>query len=88
MKDVISLGIGEPDFTTPDPILQAGIRSLEHGETHYTSNSGMLELRQALAAHLKRLYGVSYDPVDGDRHHRGRVGSAVPGADGHPRPGR
>jgi aminotransferase len=63
MKDVISLGIGEPDFTTPDPILQAGIRSLEHGETHYTSNSGVLEVRQELAAHLQRLYGVTYDPV-------------------------
>jgi aminotransferase len=63
MKDVISLGIGEPDFTTPDPILQAGIRSLERGETHYTSNSGVLEVRQELAAHLQRLYGVTYDPV-------------------------
>ena len=62
MKDVISLGIGEPDFTTPDPILQAGIRSLERGETHYTSNLGILELRQAVSAHLERLYGVSYDP--------------------------
>ncbi len=64
MKDVISLGIGEPDFTTPKPILQAGIRSLEAGETHYTSNSGKIELRQAIADNLKRLYGVSYNPVD------------------------
>ena len=40
MKDVISLGIGEPDFTTPKPILEAGIRSLQNGETHYTSNWG------------------------------------------------
>ncbi|MBN2549866.1 MAG: aminotransferase class I/II-fold pyridoxal phosphate-dependent enzyme [Anaerolineales bacterium] len=63
MKDVISLGIGEPDFDTPDMILQAGIRSLQRGETHYTSNSGILELRQELARHLQRLYGVSYDPV-------------------------
>ncbi|MBP1702247.1 MAG: aspC [Chloroflexi bacterium] len=63
MKDVISLGIGEPDFTTPDRILQAGIRSLQHGETHYTSNSGRLELRQALVSQLKSLYGVEYDPV-------------------------
>lgn len=62
MKDVISLGIGEPDFVTPPVILQAGIRSLERGETHYTSNSGTLELRRALADHLQRLYGVSYDP--------------------------
>jgi aminotransferase len=64
MKDVISLGIGEPDFTTPKPILEAGVRSLRAGETHYTSNSGKLELRQAIAGNLKRLYGVSYDPVD------------------------
>jgi len=63
MKDVISLGIGEPDFTTPDRILQAGIRSLERGQTHYTSNSGILELRKALATQLNRLYGVDYDPV-------------------------
>lgn len=63
MKDVISLGIGEPDFTTPHPILQAGIRSLQNGDTHYTSNSGILELRQALSEHIERLYGVHYDPV-------------------------
>jgi aminotransferase len=61
MQDVISLGIGEPDFTTPDPILRSGIRSLEAGQTHYTSNSGLLELRQAIAAHLERLYGARYD---------------------------
>ena len=63
MDDVISLGIGEPDFTTPDPILEAGIRSLQKGETHYTSNAGILELRQALSKHLFKLYGVEYDPV-------------------------
>jgi aminotransferase len=64
MQDVISLGIGEPDFTTPEPILKAGLRSLERGETHYTSNHGKLALRQALAANLQRLYGVHYDPVE------------------------
>jgi aminotransferase len=64
MHDVISLGIGEPDFTTPRPILEAGIRSLQNGDTHYTSNAGIFELRQALAAHLHRLYGVSYNPAD------------------------
>jgi len=63
MKDVISLGIGEPDFTTPEPILQAGSRSLQRGETHYTSNAGKMELRQAIADHLDRLYGVRYDPA-------------------------
>ncbi|MBL8058082.1 MAG: aminotransferase class I/II-fold pyridoxal phosphate-dependent enzyme [Anaerolineales bacterium] len=62
MKDVISLGIGEPDFVTPAPILQAGIQALQHGETHYTSNSGLLELRRAVAGNLQHLYGVSYDP--------------------------
>jgi aminotransferase len=63
MKDVISLGIGEPDFTTPKPILDAGIRSLQNGETHYTSNHGRLELRQGIADNLKKLYNVSYDPT-------------------------
>jgi aminotransferase len=62
MKDVISLGIGEPDFTTPASILQAGIRSLQEGQTHYTSNSGTLELRKVLSAHIQQHYGVSYDP--------------------------
>ena len=62
MQDVISLGIGEPDFTTPPSIIQAGITSLQEGHTHYTSNSGIRELRVALAQHLERLYGVSYDP--------------------------
>lgn len=64
MKDVISLGIGEPDFTTPKPILDAGIQSLERGETHYTSNSGKIELRQGIADNLQRLYGVKYDPSE------------------------
>ncbi|GAB4543658.1 MAG: aminotransferase class I/II-fold pyridoxal phosphate-dependent enzyme [Anaerolineales bacterium] len=63
MKDVISLGIGEPDFTTPQPILDAGIRSLQKGETHYTSNNGKIELRQGIAENLKKLYNVSYDPA-------------------------
>jgi aminotransferase len=63
MKDVISLGIGEPDFTTPQPILQAGMRSLEQGETHYTSNSGKMELRQGIADNLFKRYNVKYDPA-------------------------
>ena len=61
MENVISLGIGEPDFVTPEPILEAGIASLRRGETQYTSNSGTWELRSALRGHLKRLYDVSYD---------------------------
>lgn len=63
MDDVISLGIGEPDFTTPQPIIEAGIRSLESGETHYTSNSGLLALRKAIADHLESRYKVRYDPA-------------------------
>ncbi|MEK7326683.1 MAG: aminotransferase class I/II-fold pyridoxal phosphate-dependent enzyme [Chloroflexota bacterium] len=62
MKNVISLGIGEPDFVTPERILNAGTASLNRGETQYTSNSGILQLRQSLSAHLRKLYGVSYDP--------------------------
>ena len=62
MEDVISLGIGEPDFTTPQPIIDAGIRSLQAGETHYTSNFGIISLRHAIADHLESLYGVRYDP--------------------------
>jgi len=63
MTDVISLGVGEPDFDTPRPIIEAGVESLREGRTHYTSNYGTVELRRALAAHLERLYGVSYDPL-------------------------
>ena len=63
MDDVISLGIGEPDFVTPAPILQAGIDALEQGETHYTSNAGILELREALAEHLNKLYDLDYNPL-------------------------
>ncbi len=64
MKDVISLGIGEPDFTTPECVIAAGIQSLRQGETHYTSNAGILELRSALSKHLDKFYGVRYDPGD------------------------
>jgi aminotransferase len=62
MTDVISLGVGEPDFDTPRSIIEAGVESLREGRTHYTSNYGTLELRKALATHLERLYGVKYDP--------------------------
>ena len=64
MKDVISLGIGEPDFVTPAPIVDAGIASLKAGHTSYTSNSGILELRQAVSTQLSKLYGVSYDAAE------------------------
>jgi aminotransferase len=62
IEDVISLGIGEPDFVTPWHIREAGIYSLEKGYTMYTSNSGMPELRQELASYLELHYGVSYHP--------------------------
>jgi aminotransferase len=62
MKDVISLTIGEPDFTTPEPITRAAIASLEAGETHYTANGGMIELRELIARNLRDRYGVEYDP--------------------------
>jgi aminotransferase len=63
MDDVISLGVGEPDFDTPERIVAAGVRSLHAGRTHYTSNYGTVQLREALAAHLQRRYGVAYDPM-------------------------
>jgi aminotransferase len=63
MEDVISLGVGEPDFDTPERIVAAGVRSLHHGRTHYTSNYGTIQLRRALAEHLERRYGVAYDPT-------------------------
>ncbi len=63
MPDVISLGVGEPDFDTPKRIIDAGVQSLHSGRTHYTSNYGTIELRRALAEHLERRYGVSYDPA-------------------------
>src|SRR6188508_2593772 len=62
MKDVISLTIGEPDFTTPEPITRAAIASLEAGETHYSANGGMIELRQLIASDLEARLGLSYDP--------------------------
>jgi len=62
MKDVISLTIGEPDFTTPEPITRAAIASLEAGQTHYTANGGIFELRRLIAVDLEARYGVSYDP--------------------------
>lgn len=62
MQDVISLGIGEPDFVTPDVIRQAGMDSLTRGETRYTSNSGIFELREAIVKKWAQLYGVEYHP--------------------------
>jgi aminotransferase len=63
MPDVISLGVGEPDFVTPEPIRRAGVRSIEQGRTRYTSNYGTLELREEIAAMLQRRYNLSYSPA-------------------------
>jgi len=60
---VISLGVGEPDFVTPDAFRDAAVRSIKEGKTQYTSNYGLLALREAIAAHTKRRRGVSYDPL-------------------------
>jgi len=62
MEDVISLGIGEPDFVSPDPALEAGIQSLEDGRTSYTSNAGMQELRELISMDYEERYGVTYAP--------------------------
>src|SRR5688572_529020 len=62
MKDVISLGVGEPDFVTPWHIREAAIYALERGRTSYTSNLGLPKLRKAIAASLQRNFNVSYDP--------------------------
>lgn len=62
MDDVISLGIGEPDFNAPEAASRAGAAALAEGDVHYTSNSGTVELRRAIADHVEALYGVQYDP--------------------------
>ena len=62
MKGAISLGVGEPDFATPWHIREEGIYALEKARTHYTSNAGIVELRNEINTYLTRRYGVSYDP--------------------------
>lgn len=64
MEDVIALGVGEPDFKTPYSIRRAGIESLEKGQTWYTANAGLLELREEICSYLKRRFDISYDPVN------------------------
>lgn len=64
MKDVISLGVGEPDFPTPWEIRKAGILSLEAGKTRYTANRGLEQLREEISHWMERKYGLSYDPSD------------------------
>ena len=62
MEDVISLGVGEPDFVTPWNIREAGIYSLEKGHTHYSSNAGFIELRKEIARYLNRRFNLNYNP--------------------------
>src|SRR6185503_770471 len=62
MQDVISLGVGEPDFVTPWHIREAAIYALENGRTSYTSNLGLLKLREAISVHLQKHFDVSYSP--------------------------
>jgi len=64
MKDVISLGIGEPDFDTPWHVRESTVFALERGVTHYTSNLGYLELRRALVKYVQKTFGAEYDPND------------------------
>ena len=60
-KDIVSLGVGEPDFDTPWHVSRAAVTALEEGQTHYTSNLGMPELRQSIVAYLKRRFDAKYD---------------------------
>lgn len=62
MKDAISLGVGEPDYTTPWNIIEAGIYSLEKGHTHYSSNAGFIRLREEISQYVQRKYSLEYDP--------------------------
>lgn len=64
MEDVVTLGIGEPNFVTPKHIVDAGIQSLETGKTGYTSNAGLYELRAAIATHINNRYNLTYSPDD------------------------
>lgn len=64
MEDVISLGVGEPDFVTPWNVIEAGIYSLEKGETHYSSNAGFIELRKEISNYLNRRFNLRYNPDD------------------------
>lgn len=61
-KEVISLGVGEPDFDTPWHIREAAIFSLEHGRTHYTSNLGLPELRSSITRYVQKHFQIAYDP--------------------------
>jgi aminotransferase len=63
-QDIISLGVGEPDFVTPEPIRRASIRALEQGRTTYTANAGLIELREAISEYLRASFHLEYSPED------------------------
>ncbi|MBQ7241688.1 MAG: aminotransferase class I/II-fold pyridoxal phosphate-dependent enzyme, partial [Firmicutes bacterium] len=62
MDDVVSLGVGEPDFETPWNIREAAISTLEKGRTSYTANQGLMELRSAICGYLSEKFKINYDP--------------------------
>ena len=88
MKDVISLGIGEPDFDTPWHVRESTVFALERGATHYTSNLGYLELRRALARYVAKTLWRRIQPGGRGAHHGRRQRGAGPGAAGAAQSGR
>ena len=77
MDNVISLGVGEPDFQTPWQIRKEGINSLQSGKTKYTSNSGLNELREEISRYMKRKYSVEYWKIKNWTHHRRKLQNDV-----------
>ncbi|MBR5987756.1 MAG: aminotransferase class I/II-fold pyridoxal phosphate-dependent enzyme, partial [Clostridia bacterium] len=63
MPDCISLGVGEPNFVTPKEGIDGGVRSLLSGHTHYTSNGGIMELRELMSYYIHKKYALEYDPT-------------------------
>src|SRR2546422_10441514 len=64
-REIVHLEIGEPDFDTPPSIVAAGVAALERGETHYTPSAGVVELREAIAAYIRRRRGPRGGPAQG-----------------------
>ena len=62
MQDVVSFSVGEPDFNTPEHVVEAAVQALREGQHHYTPNAGILPLRRAITKRIEKTHGVSYDP--------------------------